>query len=84
MELCPSYREPAFLGGGDLCYATREVEVDACCERNLAGWVEAFSSADRRTRADWIWREMGFVVRDVIVNETILIPALEQAECSCS
>lgn len=72
MGLCPSCGEPAFFGVADLCYVTREIEVDACCETNLAGWMEAFFDADRRTRVDWMWRETGLAVRDVIAHETCL------------
>ncbi len=72
MELCPSCGEPALFGVADLCYVTREIEVDSCCEANLAGWMDAFSQADRKTRVDWMWRETGIVVRDVIANESCL------------
>ena len=55
MDFCPSCGEPAFFAVADLCYLTREIEVDACCETNLAGWIEAFSQADSRTRNSTEW-----------------------------
>lgn len=73
VEICPSCGEPAFFGVADLWYVTREIEVDACCETNLAGWMEAFFDADLRTRVDWMWRETCIAARDVIANESRLI-----------
>lgn len=72
MELCPLCGEPAWFGVADLCYKTREIEVDACCEGNLLGWVESFATADRHARVDWMMRETGLVVRDVIADGSCL------------
>lgn len=72
MELCPSCGRRAFFGVADLCYKTREIELDACCEANLAGWIEAFSETDRRTRVDWMARETGMAVRDIIIDDSTL------------
>jgi hypothetical protein len=72
VEICPSCGEPAFFCVADLCYETREIQVDACCDANLAGWIDAFAVTDRRTRVDWMARETGLAVRDVIADGSCL------------
>jgi hypothetical protein len=72
MEICPSCGTTAYFRVADLCYETREIELDACCESNLDGWIDAFSETDRRTRVAWLARETGLAVRDVIVDGSCL------------
>jgi hypothetical protein len=72
MEYCPSCGRHAFFRVVDLCYQTREIQLDACCESNLNGWIETFANTDRRTRVDWMARETGLGVRDVIVDGPVL------------
>ncbi len=72
MEPCPACGGPARFGIADLYYETREIMLDACCETNLAGWLEQITQTDRRSRAAWIARETGLKVRDVIVDGTSL------------
>jgi hypothetical protein len=72
MELCMSCGERAFFGVVDVCYETREIQLDACCESNLSGWLDAFADTDRRTRVNWMARETGLAVRDVIVDGSVM------------
>ncbi len=54
MDLCPACGGPAFFGVADLCYESRELELKACCESNLDGWISAFVETDRHTRVEWM------------------------------
>jgi hypothetical protein len=72
MEICLSCGEPAFFRIADLCHLTREITLDACCEANQEGWVEALAGADRRTKVDWMLRETGLKIRDIIVDGSVL------------
>jgi hypothetical protein len=77
VEFCPCCGDPAFFRVAGLCCETRETELDACCEANLAGWNDAFAATDRRTRVGWMVRETGLAVRDVITDGSCLSRPLD-------
>lgn len=41
MELCPYCGDVASFDVAEILLDTREVLLDACCEENLAGWIES-------------------------------------------
>lgn len=51
MEICYSCGEPARFEIADLCLDTREIFLDACCEENLDGWLDAIRSTSSKERA---------------------------------
>lgn len=51
MELCPCCGEEATLDVVEICLDTRELVLNACCEENLAGWLESLRQFGRRDRA---------------------------------
>jgi hypothetical protein len=69
MEICLSCGEPARFEIAELCLETREVVLDACCEDNLDGWLDAIRSGSAKQRAGWLLMQAGLAVRDVIVHE---------------
>ena len=50
----------------------REIVVSACCEDNLAGWLDAIPSFSRGERVAWVLQETGIHVRDIIVSGGVL------------
>jgi hypothetical protein len=72
MELCPFCGDMAWLDVAEICIETRELVLDACCEENLAGWIESIPEFSRRERAQWIFQKTGLVVEDVLVTEDTL------------
>jgi hypothetical protein len=67
MEICGSCSEPARFGIAELCIDTREIILDACCEANLEGWLDAIRDCSPRDRAQWVLDQNGIAVRGVIV-----------------
>lgn len=67
MEICCSCGEPARFGIAELCIDTREIILDACCEANLDGWLDAIRGCSSRDRAQWVLDQTGIAVRDVVV-----------------
>jgi hypothetical protein len=77
MEICYSCGEPARFGIADLCLDTREIFLDACCEENLDGWLDAIRSTSSKERAQWLLLNAGVAVREVLVNGDSLTWALD-------
>lgn len=69
MEICPSCGEAARFEIVDVCLEDREVMVDACCEVNREGWLDAARSCSRRELSDWLLREAGVAVSNIIVGD---------------
>jgi len=67
MEICPSCCELARFEIAEICLETREVFLDACCEENLYGWLDAIRFCSPEERSDWMLREAGIAVRDILV-----------------
>jgi len=68
MELCPCCSEPAYLEVIEVFLKTRELSLDACCEWNLAGWIDSIHNFSRRERVAWMLRETGLVVHDILAG----------------
>lgn len=68
METCPSCGEPAHFEITEVFPDLREVHVQACCEANRAGWIDAIAFTSRKERRAWILRETGIRVHDVLVE----------------
>jgi hypothetical protein len=64
METCPSCGEPAYFEITEVFPDLREVHVEACCERNRAGWIDAIGFTSRKERRAWMMRETGIRVPD--------------------
>lgn len=72
MELCPCCGEEATLDVADIYLDTRELVLDACCEENLAGWIESIRQLGRRERARWMAELTGLIVKDILVDDDTL------------
>jgi hypothetical protein len=77
MEICYSCGEPARFEIADLCLDTREIFLEACCEENLDGWLDAIRSTSSKERAQWLLLNAGVAARDVVVNGDSLSWALD-------
>jgi hypothetical protein len=65
MDVCPNCGEFAYLDVTEILIGTREISLDACCECNLAGWIDSIRTFSRRERAQWMFEATGLVVHDV-------------------
>lgn len=72
MELCPYCGDVASFDVAEILLDTREVLLDACCEENLAGWIESIRQFTRRERARWMLEATGLKVQDVLVTDDTL------------
>jgi hypothetical protein len=72
MSVCPYCGELAYLDVAEILVATREISLDACCEWNLAGWIDSIRDFSRRERAQWMLEATGLVVYDVVTQDGIL------------
>jgi hypothetical protein len=68
MEICYSCGDVAYFRVVDVCPDEREIFLDACCDANLDGWLEAIRSCSPAERREWVLRETGAAVRDIVVN----------------
>ena len=72
MELCPYCGDWASLDVAEVFLDTREVVLDACCEGNLAGWLDTIEQFGRRERVLWMVEKTGLIVKDVLVTHDTL------------
>lgn len=72
MNLCPYCGDLARLEVSDVYLDTRELTLDACCEENLAGWIDSIRLFSRRERARWMFELTGLVVHDVLATDDTL------------
>lgn len=56
----------------DVWQESRAIELDACCEANLEGWIESISGWSRHERARWMYEETGLIVKDILVSGGVL------------
>jgi hypothetical protein len=78
METCPSCGEPAHFEITEVFPELREVHVQACCEANRAGWIDAIGLTSRKERRAWMLRETGILVSASIPKNTLLKQRLNQ------
>lgn len=69
MEICPCCGQPARFEITEVFPELREVHVEACCEANHAGWIDAIRLCSRKERRAWILRGTGIWVQDVLVED---------------
>lgn len=69
MEICPCCGEPARFEIAEVYLSERELVLDACCEANLEGWLDAFRATSRKVRVEWMLREAGIAVHDIVVSK---------------
>ena len=69
MEICPSCGKPACFEITEVFPELREVRVQACCEANRAGWIDAIRERSPKERRAWMLRETGIRVQDILVEE---------------
>lgn len=72
MEICPFCGEVAYCSVGEVWQESRELELDACCEANLEGWIESIHFWSRRERARWMYEETGLIVKDLLMSGGVL------------
>lgn len=72
METCPYCGELAYLDVSEVLIATREMNLEACCEWNLTGWIESIRAFSRRERRQWMLEATGLVVDDVLTEDGLL------------
>ncbi|OJV40162.1 MAG: hypothetical protein BGO25_03160 [Acidobacteriales bacterium 59-55] len=72
MDICPYCGDSAYLDVSDVLIHTREINLDACCEWNLAGWIDSIQSFNRRERAQWALEATGLVVHDILTKDGAL------------
>ncbi len=77
MEICPCCGEPARFEIAEVYFRKRELLLDACCETNLEGWLDAVRTAPRKVRVEWMLREVGVAVHDIIVSEDAITWTLD-------
>lgn len=72
MDMCLSCGEIAMCSVREVWQESRELELDACCEANLEGWIESIHSWSRQERAQWMYEETGLIVKDLLVSGDVL------------
>ncbi len=72
MAICSYCGEFAYLEVSEVLIATRELNLDACCEWNLAGWIDSIQGFSRRERAQWMLDATGLVVHDILTQDGVL------------
>ena len=77
MEICPCCGDLARFGVDEVLWDLRELVLSACCDENLKGWLDSIASASRGERAQWMLRETGIYVRDVIATDDTLTWTLD-------
>lgn len=68
MDICPCCGELAYIEVTDVLLETRELNLDACCEWNLARWIESIQNFSRRERVAWMLHATGLVVHDILAG----------------
>lgn len=69
MAICPYCAVFAYLEVSEVLIATRELNLDACCEWNLAGWIDSIQDSSRRERVQSMLDATGLVVHDIFTQD---------------
>jgi len=72
MDICPFCGEEAVCCVREVWEELREIELDACCETNLEGWIDSIRCWSRCERTQWMLEETGLTVKDLLVRDGTL------------